>query len=155
MLGTSQLAKQLADISDSKESELRERKDNKNRTIKVLEEQLQSKNKQLAALEMEHETLMLKSISTEKSLDESKMLSMEEVNSVRIERNEMETQLMKRISDFENLKKNETNVANGVNNGRFEMFERILQEKNDDLSVIRMEHKKLELKAGEDYKETT
>ena len=67
----------------------------------------------------------------------------------------METQLMKRISDFENLKKNETNVANGVNNGRFEMFERILQEKNDDLTVIRMEHKNLELKAGEDYKETT
>ena len=71
MLSTSQLAKQLADISDSKESELREMKDNKNRTIKVLEEQLQSKTKQLAALEMEHETLILKSISAEKSLDES------------------------------------------------------------------------------------
>ena len=92
----SQLAKQLADISDSKESELREMKDNKNRTIKALEEQLQSKNKQLAALEMKHETLMLKSISTEKSLDESKMLSTEEVNSVRIERNEIETQHIKK-----------------------------------------------------------
>ena len=53
---------------------------------------------------------------------------------------------MKKISDFENLKKNEINVANGVNNGRFEMFERILQEKNDDLTMIRMEYKNLELK---------
>ena len=122
-------------------------KDNKNRTFKVLEEQLQSKNKQFAALEMEHETLMINWISTEKSLNEYKMLSTEEVNSVRIERNEIETQLMKEIIDFENLKKNEINVANGVNNGRFEMFVRVLQEKNDDLTMIRMKYKNLELKA--------
>ena len=38
---------------------------------------------------MEHETLMLKSISQENILDESNMLSMDVVNSVRIEHNEM------------------------------------------------------------------
>ena len=76
---------------------------------------------------MEHETLMLKSISQENILDESNMLSMDVVNSVRIEHNEMETQLMIRMSEFKNIKKSEANVANGVNNGRLEIFERILQ----------------------------
>ena len=33
-----------------------------------------------------------------------------------------------------------------MNNGRLEMFERILQEKKNDLTVIRIEHKNMELK---------
>ena len=75
---------------------------------------------------MEHETLMIKSISVEMILNESNMLSIEEVNNVRIERNKMETQLVRRICEFENRTISKTNNENGFNNGRLEMFEIVL-----------------------------
>ena len=75
---------------------------------------------------MEHETPVIKSISVETILNESNLLSIEEVNNVRIERNKMETQLVRRICEFENLKISETNIENGFNNGRLEMFEIVL-----------------------------
>ena len=65
---------------------------------------------------------MIKPISTENSLDESKIVSIEEWSSVRIQNNEMEIQFMKRISEFKTLKKSEDNVANGVSNDRFEIL---------------------------------